>query len=443
MLRANGALAVVAALGGLAAPAAAQQDTTFQVVDRIAAVVGNHVITMSRVVEEINALRAQGYEIPNDSAGFMDYMREVTGQLVDQELLVQAAERDTTVVVSQRDVQTAVDEAFRQIRSNFASDLDFQRELDVVGWGSIDEYRSWLAEQQRRQLLVGQLRQNLRARGDLSPLPPTEEELRRYHEETRALRPPRPATVSFRQIVVRPEADSAALREAFRLADSLAGALRDGADFATVARRFSDDPASAEQGGSLGWVRRGRLVPQFERWAFDPRVRPGMISPPVQTVFGFHIIQVERAEPAEVQVRHVLIAPEITEANIERARTRAEEIAVALRDGASFDSLSALYHDEAGQEQSLVEAYPRGQLPPSYRDALALANPGDLVGPVPLEQAGRPAKYAIIVFENARPEGERTFEELHDQLYQELSERNGMERYLRTLRRATYIDIRL
>jgi peptidyl-prolyl cis-trans isomerase SurA len=182
--------------------------------------------------------------------------------------------------------------------------------------------------------------QRLRERGELEPLQPTEEEMHAFYERTKAQQPQRPATLTFRQIVIRSDPDTAALRVAFRLADSIKVALRDGADFDLTARQFSDDPGSGERGGDLGWVRRGMLVTEFEAVAF--RLRPGVISEPVRSVFGFHIIRVDRRQPGEVMVRHILIAPTITEADRARARARADSVLQALRDGAPVDSLTTL-----------------------------------------------------------------------------------------------------
>ena len=98
--------------------------------------------------------------------------------------------------------------------------------------------------------------------------------------------------------------------------------LRRGADFATAARRFSQDPGSKEQGGSLNWFRRGVMVPEFERVAFG--LKPGVVSDPVESPFGYHIIQVERVQPGEVQARHILLVPEIDSAHVDSARATAD-----------------------------------------------------------------------------------------------------------------------
>jgi hypothetical protein len=78
-----------------------------------------------------------------------------------------------------------------------------------------------------------------------------------------------------------------------------------------------------------------------------------------------------------------------------------------------------------------------------YRDALAGAQPGDVIGPLLLDIGdGRP-KYVVMQVIELRPEGEYNFEDVRDQLRGTLAEQNAMQRLLRSLREATYVEIRL
>jgi peptidyl-prolyl cis-trans isomerase SurA len=376
--------------------------------------------------------------VPTDSAELAAYRREILSQLIDDELLLQQAIRDTTVKVTDQQVQSGTDAALRQTRAQFQSETEFRQQLQVAGLGTPEEYRRYLSEQVRRDLMKQQLVQRLQERQEIRSVPPTEAEVRAYYESTKARQPRRPATASFRAILVRPDPTAEAKAAARAEADSALVELRQGADFATLARRVSDDPGTREAGGDLGWFRRGRMVAEFEAVAF--RLRPGQVSEVVETPFGYHLIQVERIEPAEVKARHILVTPAITDADLAAAEARAQQAADGLRAGTPIDSLVRQYHDPL--EQSLFEDIPPDNLPEALRNAVQGALPGDVIGPVRLEEGGR-VRFGALLFESARPEGEYTFEELHDRLRVSLAEGSGVRRYVEQLRRNVYIDIRM
>src|SRR6185312_9302228 len=219
----------------------------------------------------------------------------------------------------------------------------YRNELKKAGFGTPEEYRRWLTDQQRRAAFQNRLIDKLRQEGKLKPVSPTEQEMRAYFNEQKGSLGARPATISFRQIVIAPRPSPGAKARTRQQADSIVLELRRGADFATAAKRFSQDPGSRDQGGSLNWFRRGVMVPEFERVAFG--LKPGVVSDPVESPFGYHIIQVERAQPAEVQARHILPVPEIDSAHVDSARATAAAVHQALEAGAPFDSLQRRYHD--------------------------------------------------------------------------------------------------
>src|SRR5256714_4847360 len=328
-----------AALVGGAPPAAAQgRSATAGAVDRVVAVVGTKPILASQVEEQLVLAQSQGAKVPEDSAGRDAARRQILSQMVDEELLVQQAERDTTIKVTDQEVQDAVEQTVQNVRKQFTSITEFQAQLRAAGFVSEEEWRRWLADQQRRSILQQRLIEALKQKGKLRPIPPSDAEMRAFWEANRAQQAKRPAAISFRQIVIVPKPDSTASARARQLAESLVVVLRNGANFAEVAKKYSVDSASREQGGELGWFRRGVMVKQFEDVAF--RLRPGTISDVVPTEFGYHIIQVERAQPAEVLARHILIQPTISAGQLAIARRLAASVPTALARGAPFDSLA-------------------------------------------------------------------------------------------------------
>lgn len=410
------------------------------VVDRVVGVVGNKPILASQVDEDLFSRQAQGVKIPEGDSAAMQALRlQVLNDLINQELLVQEALRDTTIKVTDQEVVARVEAQIKRVRGGFTSELDYRNELKKAGFGTPEEYRRWLMEQQRRGALQEALMTSLRDQQKLKAVAPTEAQMREFYDTRKAALGKRPATISFRQIVVAPRADSAAKARALLLADSIASALRQGADFATAARRFSMDPGSREQGGSLGWLRRGPpLAPEFEKAAFALKV--GVISNPVETPFGYHIIQVQRAQPAEIDVRHILIMPTVTDADAATARARADVVATALRNGASIDSLQRADHDYAEEREATQVVLT--QLPPAYQAALANVDSGTVAPVFVLEAPNNRSKYVVAYVAARTVEGEVSYEDVRDQIRAALSKQLAEQRYVQQLRKSAYVEVR-
>ena len=447
MLRQAAGVALVLALSGAAGGArlAAQDegflleqgDTTF-VIDRVAAVVGNQPILTSQVEEQLfTLLSGRNAPVVRSAADTAALRTRLLEDLINEELLIQAALRDTAIKVTDQEVTEGVNERVRSVRSRFTSEVDYTRELRNAGFQTPDEFRRYLAEQQRREFLRVRLMERLKQTEVIRPVTPTDREMREAFEKNRAQFGRRPATISFRQIVIAPKPSPAAKQRAFQLADSIAKGLRAGGDFATAARRFSQD-SSAAQGGDLGWQRRGAFERPFDDVVF--RLRPGVISDPVETVYGYHVIQVERVQPSEVQSRHILIVPETTPADVDSARALAQRLADAARAGAAFDSLQAIYHD--GAEEREAPNVPVEQLPEAYARAAAAADSGAVVGPFELAGPGGRTKFAIIRVTSRRPEGEIAYADVENQLRKFLADDLAERRFLARLRSSTYVDIR-
>jgi peptidyl-prolyl cis-trans isomerase D len=173
----------------------------------------------------------------------------------------------------------------------------------------------------------------------------TDDEIRRYFDQHRDAFAKRQGRAVLSLIALpRPvtAADSAATRQrTAALRDEILG----GVPFDTVARRESSDSVSAAQGGLLGTVARGAFVPEFERVAFA--LRPGEISQPTLSPFGYHLIKVDAKKGDSITVRHILLPITQSDSSAQRVTTLADsvaDVAAAAEDPTRLDTAARRFN---------------------------------------------------------------------------------------------------
>ena len=121
-------------------------------------------------------------------------------------------------------------------------------------------------------------------------------------------------------------------------AEDLQKQIVEGANFEEMAEIHTMDPTGATSGGDLGWFGRGAMVAPFEEAAFA--LKPGEVSPVVETQFGYHVIKLEERRPTEadktqeeVRARHILIKPTVSQATVDSIMRQAQDFAFAVRNG--------------------------------------------------------------------------------------------------------------
>lgn len=424
------------------APQTATRDTTVVPLDRIVAVVGDQPITQYDLQERILAMQQQpGFKAPTNEAEFQKLGLEVVNQLIDEEVLVQKATQ-LKIEVPDHELSATTDRQMRDIRARFASDAEFRAELMKAGLGSPEEYRRFLTDQLRRGELQRRAISKMREEGKIAPVNVSQAEVEEAFNRTSAQLPRRPASVTFRQIVVAPKPSEGARAIARAKAESLLAEIRSGGEFERVAKRESMDSASREQGGDLGWNRRGQMVPEFERWMFG--LRPGDLSPVIETVHGFHIVRVDRVQPGEVKSRHVLIQPRIDSADVARARLEADSVAQLWAAGTPFDTLAKRHHDYgSGEETSILTPIPRDSMPASYQQAFAGKKANEIVPAFPIPGVHGNPKFVVAQVVGADEGGEYKLSDLRERVRQQLAEEGAYRRVLDALRKQTYVSIRL
>lgn len=409
-------------------------------VDKIIAVVGTKPIMWSEVQEYINFQRQQGTTIPDDSAKFVVYARGVISDLVDQEVLIATA-KQYKIEVTDAEVTPAVETEMKRIRDQFKTEQEYRDALKNEGFGTVEELRRIRVDRAKRDLYQQRAIDSLKAKGRMPSVAVSEAEIGEAFVKAKDRLPRRPATVTFRQIIVGPKPSDASRKATLAKIDSLRSEIIKGTDFEVVAKRESMDPGSRELGGDLGWARRGMMVPAFDQMLFA--LSPNVISPVVETVFGAHIIRVDRVRPAEVKARHILINWKLDSADVVRARIEADSTLAAWKRGVPYDSLVTKHHDEA-ELRLMADPVPRDSLPPEYRAAIGGKKAGDFAGPfeIPNPQTGF-GKIVIMQLTTAEDGGEMKISDIRERIRSQLAQEKTARRILDQLRKELYVSIRM
>jgi len=418
--------------------------------DAIVAVVGDQPITRFDLQERVLG-KIQRKEVPeptSDTASRRLY-RDVLSDMVEEELLLQKA-KDMKEEATDADVTPMVDRQVKEIRSQFTTETDFRNALAKSSLGTPDEYRKFLLEQYRRQSTLEKIIRKLTQDGKIIPVNVGDAEISAAFEREKDFLPPKPASVTFKQIVIAPKPTPAAKEAARVKAESLLAQLKTGTDFEKLAKRESMDPLTKETGGDLGWARRDQNLPQFDIWlfggTFQAPLSPGQLSPVVETPYGYHIIRVDRRQTGEVKAHQILIMPKLDSADFARTQKLADSVAALWKAGSSFDSLAKQYHDYAGKEEtSLLTPFWRDSLPVSYQKAFLVRKAGDIVTFQIPGSSQRPdvPKFVVAQLQTVDEGGPQTLSELRNAVRDELARRGGVRRYVDTLKKQTYVSIRL
>ena len=411
--------------------------------DRVVAVVGNTIITQSNLRERLVAKTQSGMAVPKDSASLRAASIATLNELVDEELILEKA-KELKIEVPDADVNSTVDKQYKAVRSRFTNDAEFKSELAKAGYGTPDEYKRFIADGIRRNEMLTRATRKLREDGKLVPANITDAEVQESFEKGKSDLPKREPSVTWRQIIIAPTPSAAAKDRARAHAESLLAQIKGGADFEALAKRESADSGSRVNGGDLGWTRRGKMVPEFDRYLFGYyALQPGQLSPVVETAFGYHIIRVDRVNAGEVKSRHILITASIDSADVARARLIGDSVAAKWRAGVPFDSLAKKYHDfRSGEETTLLTPFPRARLPQQYQQAFEGKKPQDVVVFDVPGNANVPVKVVVAQINSVEAGGDMTLAEVKDQIRSSLSEAGGMRRYLDTLKKQTYVSVR-
>ena len=168
-----------------------------------------------------------------------------------------------------------------------------------------------------------------------------------FYEEYKDSLPDFPIKMKIRHLLTRIKAGEESKKNALFEIKQIRDRILNGELFSDLAKAFSDDPGSKNNGGSLGYIRRNQMVKEFETKAYTQEINS--ISDPVETVFGYHILETTEKSGEKIKVRHILISPEVTE----KDESLAYKYALSLRDSSTnLNKFKKLVFEKSEDDQT-------------------------------------------------------------------------------------------
>lgn len=306
--------------------AAAQKN----VVDEVIWVVGDEPILLSDVEEARISAELSGQPVTNPYC-------TIPEQLAVRKLFLHQAAIDS-VSVSEGDIIRGVDARINEYISVYGS----REAVEQAAQKSIRQLRETFKRMYREENMVEEVKSNL-----TSKILATPAEVREFFKNTPTDSLPFiPTQVEVQIITSQPKVSRQEVeRVEARLRDFAQSVNSGESDFSTLAKLYSED-GSARMGGELGYTGRNMWVPEFANVAFSLN-DPKKVSKIVRTEFGFHIIQLIDKRGDKVNVRHILLKPQIEEAEFERGIARLDSIADDIRaERFTFDAAAYALSDD-------------------------------------------------------------------------------------------------
>ena len=311
-------------------------------IEGIVAVVGNKVILKSAV--ETQYLQMRQSAVVGEEAKC-----QILDEMMFQKLMSHHAEVDSLIVSDDE-----VDKAIEQRIDFFVNQIGSVQKLEAYFGKTISELREEFQTLFREQILGQRMESKVTSEVKATP----KDVLQFYNRIPEDSLPIFPEEIYLSQLVVFPKVDA---KERERITNKLNGfkqRIQDGEDFAFLASLYSDDSGSAKQGGDLGFVKKGKLVPKFESVAF--RLQEDELSEVVETKFGFHLIQMVKRRGEQFKIRHILIKPKISVQAINDAKSKLDSLVNLMdSDTLSFEQLAVKYSEDESKNNGGVIVNPQ------------------------------------------------------------------------------------
>ena len=363
-----------------------------QHIDGVAAIVGENIILKSDVSQVVGMTALQqGLDVSKDVDVLIKLQEGVLSSLIDQKVILEMAKLDS-IEIADKDVENALDQQVE----NFILRAGSEDVAETMLGQSLSDFRREFWYDMRDRLITEQYQQQLIMSVNIN-----RDGVFSFYEEYKDSLPDFPIKMKIRHLLTRIKAGEESKKNALFEIKQIRDRILNGELFSDLAKAFSDDPGSKNNGGSLGYIRRNQMVKEFETKAYTQEINS--ISDPVETVFGYHILETTEKSGEKIKVRHILISPEVTE----KDESLAYKYALSLRDSSTnLNKFKKLVFEKSEDDQTQKIGGDLGWITPNNSPIPEIS---EVLGLLEVGECSRPVKtsfgYHLLWLEEVRPGG--------------------------------------
>ena len=306
--------------------------------DKVVAIVGDNIVLNSEIEVQYYQQLSNNQNLPLAP----DAKCRILDNLILDKMFLAQANLDS-LTASQDEIEGELDRRVKYFMSMFGS----KEKMEEYYGKSVLEMKEDFTEDIKNQLLSDKMKNKIFSGMKVSP-----QEVRAFFAQIpKDSIPYFNSELQLGQVVMFPKVTEEEKETARKKLEKIRKDILGGADFSLQAILYSEDPGSASDGGNLGVIERGELVPEFEAVAY--KLDEHKMSDIVETPFGFHLIMVDEKRGNKLKMRHILIKPKTSYADLVLVKNKIDSVQHALSvDSMTFREAIAQYTDDENSKMN-------------------------------------------------------------------------------------------
>jgi len=404
-----------------------------EVLDKIVAIVDNEFILKSELEFQTNMVAGQRKIDPNSP----ELQKQVLNAIIEEKLIYAQANFDS-IMVSDEEVASRIDYQLNVFKQQYGS---IEKVEQIYGM-SIEKIKRELRDEVRKSLMIQKLQEK-----NFASIEASRREVETFFSTYKDSLGVIPEKVKISHIYRNPKASSTNKEKYRQFAKAILDSIKNGSDFAEMAKKYSEDPGSAVQGGDLGFVKRGVFYPEFEAAAFS--LEANQISDIVESPVGYHIIQMLERRGESIKTRHILIKIKLDEqADLNTISFLTDVRDSIMRKFGTFSDYAKKYSEdkETAVFGGELGTFYMNQLDKTLLDAVSKLKEGEISFPRRIEYAPGNYGYHIVYLKERVPQHTASLETDYSEIKKIADEYKRQEKYkewITELKEKIYWEVRL